>query len=381
MAYHAGYQNDIFISYAHVDDVELSGPGWVTMFVRYLKAMLAKKLGRTNSCKIWSDHGLKRDELVTPQIMEEVRGSATLLIMLSPAYIGSAWCGKELREFFDNVRDRERSKSVFIVEVDRTEGSQRPAELADRAGFRFWFQDPDNDTSHILGWPHPNPDRDKEYFSELDDLVQQIVDAFNRLRADKTSDKRAPPEPHGAAYLAQVTDDLDAERNGVRRFLEQSGLRVVPAGWYPLDAAAFRRSARADIDAADVFVQLLSAVAGKRPRPARGVCEVPAPARPGRREANSAVAQLRVGSCDRRGPRATGASRIADCPRGGHRGFQGSRSSEDRGAEAAFPAAAHSIDGFGAGLRRHGPEVSRSAARRTGLPHPRPRRCRLLAAA
>ncbi len=263
LTYVAGYQNDIFISYAHVDDVELSGPGWVTTFVRFLKAMLSKKLGRPDACKIWSDHGLRRDETVTPQIMEEVRGSATLLIILSPGFLASAWCGKELKEFFGNVRDRGQSKSVFVVELDRTERSERPPDLADRAGFRFWYPDPDNDTSHTLGWPIPDLSRDHQYFSDLDDLVQQIADALRRLGKGYVAP--APPKQAGTVFLAEATDDLDAERDGVRRFLEQAGLRVVPDGLYALDASTFSRSAAADIAAADVFVQLLSAVPGKRP--------------------------------------------------------------------------------------------------------------------
>ena len=106
---------------------------------------------------------------------------------------------------------------------------------------------------HTLGWPRPTSN-DHEYYSAVDDLVHQIVEALRRLghaatlhdmsaAARSTSgasvDGFAEPQTgfqhQSTVYLAQVTDDLDIERNNVRRFLEQAGLRVVPRGWYSLE--------------------------------------------------------------------------------------------------------------------------------------------------
>src|SRR5271166_3668759 len=83
-----------------------------------------------------------------------------------------------------------------------------------------------------------------------------------RLRG--TADRLSASE-HCLPRTGDRRSRLDIERNNVRRFLEQAGLRVVPRGWYSLDAATFRRSAAADIATADLFVQLLSGVTGKRP--------------------------------------------------------------------------------------------------------------------
>ena len=278
------YESDIFISYAHVDDepVNATDLGWVTSFVRGFKVQLGRKLGRNDAFKLWMDHGLHKSEPVTVQILESVRRSAILVILLSPGYIASPWCRQELAEFLNIIRGRAES-NVFIVEIDCTEGCQHPPELSDRDVFRFWVRDPVSGAPHTLGWPRPTSN-DHEYYSAVDDLVHQIVEALRRLGHAATShdaSAAAPPtsgasmngfvEPQtgfqhqSTVYLAQVTDDLDIERNNVRRFLEQAGLRVVPRGWYSLDAATFRRSAAADIATADLFVQLLSGVTGKRP--------------------------------------------------------------------------------------------------------------------
>ena len=66
-------------------------------------------------------------------------------------------------------------------------------------------------------------------------------------------------------FLAEVTDDLDAESDSLRRHFEQAGLAVLPASWYPREPEAYRQALDADLGRATVFVQLLSALHGKRP--------------------------------------------------------------------------------------------------------------------
>ena len=55
MAYVPGYKNDIFVSYAHVDNLPLSGisKGWVETFIDNLSTKLAQKIGRTDLFKLW----------------------------------------------------------------------------------------------------------------------------------------------------------------------------------------------------------------------------------------------------------------------------------------------------------------------------------------
>jgi hypothetical protein len=62
-----------------------------------------------------------------------------------------------------------------------------------------------------------------------------------------------------------VTDDLETERNNVRRYLDQAGVDVVPQAWYSQEPNAFRRAVEGDLARAELFVQLLSDTAGKKP--------------------------------------------------------------------------------------------------------------------
>jgi hypothetical protein len=66
--------------------------------------------------------------------------------------------------------------------------------------------------------------------------------------------------------LAEVTDDLEFKRNEVQRYLEQQAVRVLPEMSYPLGRVEFEAALTSDLAQSRVFVQLLGAIPGKRPR-------------------------------------------------------------------------------------------------------------------
>jgi hypothetical protein len=218
VAYLTQFELDLFVSYAHVDDEPVAGVenGWVTNFVFCVKTLLARKLGREDAYAMWMDHDLRNAEPITPQILERVRRSAMLVIMLSPGYVASTWCRQERDAFFGMIREH-GPRTVFVVELDPVDVTSRPQELSDINPFRFWVRNPRGGATRILGYPRLNPD-DHEYYGAIDDLVHEIVDEMRRQAA--RPDAAAPVLPALAptgdkktVYLAQVTDDLDAERN------------------------------------------------------------------------------------------------------------------------------------------------------------------------
>src|SRR5580692_3801301 len=154
MAYLPRFDEDIFISYAHVDDATVSdaGQGWVTEVIRCLKVELARKLGRSDAYALWADHDLLTSHPVTAQILERVRRSAMLVVILSPGYVASQWCRQERDVFFGASREP-GTRNVFVVEIDRIDDADRPGELADFNPFRFWSSSPRGGAARLFGWP------------------------------------------------------------------------------------------------------------------------------------------------------------------------------------------------------------------------------------
>src|SRR5262245_13180629 len=127
MAYTTGWQNDVFVSYAQVDDRPLpGGTGWVSTLVDALKILLAQQLGRAEVLAVWRDLGLPGHAPLTPEIMAAVRSSAVLLLVLSEGYLASEWCRREQTEFLALAGSGTRR--VFIVERLPIDRSSRPAE-------------------------------------------------------------------------------------------------------------------------------------------------------------------------------------------------------------------------------------------------------------
>ena len=71
-------------------------------------------------------------------------------------------------------------------------------------------------------------------------------------------------QPRVTVYLAEVTEDLEDQRDEVKRYLIQSGCQVVPQSYYSRAPDAFRLAARADLNRSALCVQLLSGLAGPK---------------------------------------------------------------------------------------------------------------------
>ena len=126
MAIVPNYKNDIFVSYAQIDDVPvLSDTGWVSSFVRHIEHRLDQRFGRAGICSLWMDRKLLGNEPFSAGIMDAVQNSVILLVVMSPAYLQSEWCRQEANAFLKSLADKQDElQRVFVVEVLPTERSE-----------------------------------------------------------------------------------------------------------------------------------------------------------------------------------------------------------------------------------------------------------------
>jgi hypothetical protein len=263
---------DIFISYARGDDQadDEGEAGWVTTIKRLLEKRLFRPLGQ--NCDVWMDHRLATGADLPAELEAKVRASAILLIVLSPGYLASSWCEREMELFLDEAANWEHrtSSRVFVVEIEWVES---PEAVRGVLRLPFWVtnRDKPNETL-LLGSPRPNPaDPDhKPYYTRLNSLVCDLAAELKRLKAAVRAalgERTAPhpaPEPRATVFLARATEDVDDPYLELRGYLTQAGFRVVPQGDYPRDEPAFRNAALADLKESVLFVQLLGSLPGRR---------------------------------------------------------------------------------------------------------------------
>ena len=263
MALLTGYTHDIFVSYAHNDNKPLvcGEEGWVRTLINLLRVRTVEKIG-SDALDIWMDYDLSGNSPVTPTITDALTCSAILLFIGSESYLASAWCQRELNAFLTgSVEDRRSDalKRLFMISRDNIDRSRLPVPLRDLIGYKFWKENAGRPIP--LGFPLPERN-DTEYWSALNTISLEIADTLKGFQQGPAT----PPRTGPIVHLAEVTEDLEPLRQDVAAYLKQAGVSILPNSYYPRDAIkSFQDAVERDLTNSTLFVQLLSAVPGRKP--------------------------------------------------------------------------------------------------------------------
>ena len=202
------FHYDMFMSYAHghvpgVDDPPLRR--WSQAMIDGLKADIGSLFTEFDQLTIWDDRSLDPTAALTDELREKIERSCLLLIVMSPRYLGSAWCTDELTWFAREFAERRKGPGrVFIVRAVSTDANNWPSCLKDERGhadlgFRF-HRETDQENVEPYGWPdliHRNED----FYRSLAALRTTLV---RRLREIKKSyDLQAAPVAATTAAAAR----------------------------------------------------------------------------------------------------------------------------------------------------------------------------------
>ena len=94
------YKNDLFISYAHIDNAGFTEieKGWIDLLHEALNWRLPQLMG--GPVKIWRDRKLGGNDVFTETILIELANSAILITVNSPRNLQSLSCRDELDGIF-----------------------------------------------------------------------------------------------------------------------------------------------------------------------------------------------------------------------------------------------------------------------------------------
>jgi len=258
------FEGDAFISYAHLDNVELveGKKGWVANFHRALEVRVAQLLGK--SPHIWRDPKLSGNDLFAETLLDRLKRVAVLVSVVTPRYLKSEWTLREFSEFLKaaeaqgglKVRDKAR---VFKVVKQPVPLDKTPPELRAILGYEFFSTDPETGKVHELDEVF-GPEAQRDFWLRLDDLAHDLVTLLEAIEQDaqlapfvpdqmqqnvsargssepapKSGDEAKPaptstrsPGQKATVYLAETTSDVREQREALRRDLQQQGFRVLP---------------------------------------------------------------------------------------------------------------------------------------------------------
>jgi len=240
---------DVFISYGHLDDQDPAGDvkGWVDLLVERLPRLISNNLGYQPA--IWRDERtLKGNDLLTAAIHEGIYQSLLFVPILSPRYVTSDWCLRELESFVNTPAPggapahRSRIFKVIKTPLLFHLAKKEPEQLRELIGYSFYEMDGD---MPVEFGPDVVPSKDPRYWTTLRRLAWDISNMLASLKHQPEAQPVVRPVPrtvtavpaespkatNGAkkfVYLAETTSDLSQERELVRDELRQRGYGVLP---------------------------------------------------------------------------------------------------------------------------------------------------------
>jgi hypothetical protein len=269
MGYVRVFDNDIFISYAHIDNQPLieGHQGWVSTLHQALAIRLQQLLG--SEVKIWRDPHLKGHEYFSDTIVMQLPHAAVLVLILSPPYVRSTWCVQELQEFCQRaehtggLRLDDKSRLFKVVKTYLPHQDHPPA-LQGLLGYEFYEMD------RTTGRPREfrqdaGPNADRNYWAKLEDLAFDISQLLVRMAkhseapGSQAGVTLGPVHAGPAIYLAETTSDLSLERDKMKRELERRGHQVFPDRPLPFQAAAFHTAVRDYLERCQLTIHMIGA--------------------------------------------------------------------------------------------------------------------------
>jgi hypothetical protein len=255
------FDADAFISYAHMDNVELieGQKGWVANLHRALEVRVGQLLGKQP--QIWRDPKLQGNDLFEDTLISRLRRVAALVSVVSPRYVKSEWTRKELVEFCAAAKTQggisyNDKARIFKVLKTPVPLEMHPPELRSLLGYEFFKIDPDTgrvrELNEVFG-----PEAQKDFWIRLDDLAHDICCLLEVMESQEGAPQTGQGKKKVDIFLAETSYDLREQREAIRRDLQQHGYTVLPAGTLNLVASELQQTVREELARCGMSIHLI----------------------------------------------------------------------------------------------------------------------------
>jgi hypothetical protein len=210
---------DVFISYAHKDNLPPESP--ITKLVTLLKETYCDRYNGEEIVVFFDEDGLKPGDLWENKLLESLRQSAVMIVILSNEYYNSEYCYKEWRHFQD-VEIHYSLPGTGII-ANKYGDDKKPEVTA--PSVNIWIQDWLDDLGKrqycdISDW---QVNRDAEIFKQR--LITVCEQIYNRKRQLEEREKiPSNVRPHNANFTGRARQIRE-----VHEALTKSSIGVITA--------------------------------------------------------------------------------------------------------------------------------------------------------
>jgi len=257
------FERQAFISYAHIDDQPLPEEehGWVGRFHAYLENFLSQTLGER--ANIWRDERLTGNDDFADEIEIQLDDVAVLVSIVSPRYLKSEWCNREVDAFCRaanehlglEVGNRSRLFKVMRFPVPPDE---QPEAMRSTLGYEFFLMDGERPLPLD---PALGPEAAQTYRRRILLMAHDIAEMVKAL-AEGTA---KPAADATTVYLAECSYDRREDRELLASELRAEGITVVPRRPLPSVEADYVVAVKRLLAEADLSIHLIGASRGVVP--------------------------------------------------------------------------------------------------------------------
>lgn len=263
----SGFDNDIFISYAHKDNSEVAQE-WVKQFYVYLKDMLIRSIGRSDIGIWWDDKKMDGNTYFDQSIKKGLDKTAIIICLHSPSYIQSEWCIKELDYFSEKttqdgvgmqVGDDARVVHVLLYNMDRDEW---PEGFQGRTGIPFYEAEDEMDLGDPLAVSS------QEFQDQMKKLRNSLLRLFKGFKNLHINDQPQLPvsEPSKndqvTIFFGDIPDSLGDRPRRIMAELEKKGFNII-SDISLHDQEVHAKEVKAAVENAELTIHFLDQYPGK----------------------------------------------------------------------------------------------------------------------
>jgi hypothetical protein len=234
------FKKDVFISYAHIDNKPLPPEqiGWISRFHDALEAFISMRTG--GKVEIWRDDRLRGTEVFEEEIVAQFPETALLISVLTPRYVCSEWCTREIHEFCETARKTgglvvdHKSRVIKVIKTPIESEDELPEVVRKVLGYQFYILD-EHEAPLELD-PAFGSEYAQAFNRKIGQLAWDIRQLLKTLREEAGPGAEAADEAVAApaVFLAECSYDRRQDRERLEAELKAYGYPVLPDAPLPL---------------------------------------------------------------------------------------------------------------------------------------------------
>ena len=249
-------EQDIIINYTNNDNESSKGKsGWVSDFARFLTIMLTQVLGKKPNIVLKSEGSTLS--------VAELQETGILISILSPNFVSSGQCLDAIEEFY-KVNGGSATNRLFKVLKSNVPYEEQPAKLRDALAYELFDLDYDSGSSIVFD-DYFGPAAENVYWMKMVDLAYDVHESLISLQEEGKKEGVKPLYQRETIYLAETGQDLNTQRNVIRRELQRHGYRVLPDHSLPRESTAAENVIKEELAESVMSVHLIGNSYGEIP--------------------------------------------------------------------------------------------------------------------